>query len=127
MKHEEIKHAYQLLGREATLYDGMITCSTLFGKVICKLVWDMNNVVCTFGKHIFQSSKVHFADEFVKNINLLISHTIGIHAAFPDFNPFNLRLYNLPVQLIHMLHTPAFKAEIEGINTVITPFLKYLT
>lgn len=40
--HEGIGQAYQALGREATAYDGMITCSTLFGKTICKLVWDMN-------------------------------------------------------------------------------------
>ena len=42
MKHEEIRQAYQMLGQEATAYDGMITCSTFFGKTICKLVWDMN-------------------------------------------------------------------------------------
>lgn len=41
MAHEEIRQAYQMLGKEATAYDGMITCSTLFGKAICKLVWDM--------------------------------------------------------------------------------------
>lgn len=42
MAHEEIKQAYQMLGQEATTYDGMITCSTLLGKTISKLVWDMN-------------------------------------------------------------------------------------
>ncbi len=42
MAHEEIKEAYGLLGREATFYDGMITCSTIPGKAVCKLVWDMN-------------------------------------------------------------------------------------
>lgn len=42
MAHEEIRQAYQMLGREATAYDGMITCSTLFGKTICRLVWEMN-------------------------------------------------------------------------------------
>jgi len=42
MAHEEIRQAYQMLGQEATAYDGMITCSTFFGRTICKLVWDMN-------------------------------------------------------------------------------------
>lgn len=42
MAHEEIRQAYQALGKEATAYDGMITCSTLFGKAVCKLVWGMN-------------------------------------------------------------------------------------
>ncbi|QAT50208.1 class I SAM-dependent methyltransferase [Caproiciproducens sp. NJN-50] len=42
MAHEEIRQAYQILGREATAYDGMITCSTAFGRIVCKLVWDMD-------------------------------------------------------------------------------------
>lgn len=42
MAHEEVRQAYGILGKEANAYDGMITCSTLFGKTICKLVWDMN-------------------------------------------------------------------------------------
>lgn len=41
-RHAEIKNAYQYLGSEATFYDGMITCSTLPGKAVCKLVWNMN-------------------------------------------------------------------------------------
>mgnify|MGYP002474836622 FL=1 len=41
-RHEEIKNAYKRLGGEATFYDGMITCSTLSGKAVCKLVWNMN-------------------------------------------------------------------------------------
>ncbi len=41
-RHEEIKNAYKRLGREATFYDGMIICSTLPGKAVCKLVWNMN-------------------------------------------------------------------------------------
>ena len=41
-RHEEIKNAYKNLGGEATFYDGMITCSTLSGKAVCKLVWNMD-------------------------------------------------------------------------------------
>ena len=41
-KHDEIQNAYRALGKEATFYDGMITCSTLPGKAVCKLVWNMN-------------------------------------------------------------------------------------
>jgi len=40
--HEEIRRAYQMLGKEANAYDGMITCSTRFGKTVCRLVWDMD-------------------------------------------------------------------------------------
>lgn len=40
-RRDEIKNAYQYLGGEATFYDGMITCSTLPGKAVCRLVWGM--------------------------------------------------------------------------------------
>lgn len=40
-RHNEIKNAYRSLGKEATFYDGMITCSTLPGRVVCGLVWNM--------------------------------------------------------------------------------------
>lgn len=41
-RYEAIRNAYKDLGGEATFYDGMITCSTLPGKAVCKLVWNMN-------------------------------------------------------------------------------------
>ena len=41
-RHDEIKNAYKNLGGDATFYDGMITCSTLSGKAVCKLVWNMD-------------------------------------------------------------------------------------
>ena len=41
IRHNEIQNAYHSLGREAAFYDGMITCSTLPGRVVCALVWNM--------------------------------------------------------------------------------------
>lgn len=41
-RKQEIQNAYKTLGGEATFYDGMITCSTLPGKAVCALVWDMD-------------------------------------------------------------------------------------
>lgn len=41
-RHDEIKNAYKFLGKETTFYDGMITCSTIPGKAVCALVWNMN-------------------------------------------------------------------------------------
>ena len=43
-RHDEIKNAYKSLGGEATFYDGMITCSTLPGRAVCRLVWSMGGV-----------------------------------------------------------------------------------
>lgn len=41
-RHDVIGNVYRSLGREATFYDGMITCSTLPGKAVCGLVWNMD-------------------------------------------------------------------------------------
>lgn len=40
-RHNEIQNACRSLGKEAAFYDGMITCSTLPGRVVCGLVWNM--------------------------------------------------------------------------------------
>ena len=40
-RKEAIRSAYRLTGVN-NFYDGMITCSTLSGKAVCRLVWDMN-------------------------------------------------------------------------------------
>ena len=40
-RKEAIRGAYRLTGGN-NFYDGMITCSTLSGKAVCSLVWDMN-------------------------------------------------------------------------------------
>ena len=40
-RKEAIRSAYRLTGGN-NFYDGMITCSTLSGKEVCRLVWDMN-------------------------------------------------------------------------------------
>ena len=36
-----IKSAYNALGK-TSFYDEMITCSTIPGKAVCKLLWNMN-------------------------------------------------------------------------------------
>ena len=41
-RKEQIKYAYKLTGDGSSFYDGMITYSTLFGKAICRLVWNMD-------------------------------------------------------------------------------------
>ena len=40
-RKEVIRSAYRMTGGN-NFYDGMITCSTLSGKAVCRLVWDMN-------------------------------------------------------------------------------------
>lgn len=42
-RKQAIGSAYHLTGGN-NFYDGMITCSTLSGKSVCRLVWDMNKV-----------------------------------------------------------------------------------
>ena len=40
-RKEAIRGAYRMTGGN-NFYDGMITCTTLSGKAVCRLVWDMN-------------------------------------------------------------------------------------
>lgn len=40
-RKEVIRGAYRMTGGN-NFYDGMITCSTLSGKAVCRLVWAMN-------------------------------------------------------------------------------------
>ena len=41
-RKEQIRSAYKLTGSHANFYDGMMTYSTLPGKAICRLVWNMD-------------------------------------------------------------------------------------
>ena len=41
-RKEQIKNAYKLSGKNAGFYDGMMTYSTLSGKAICRIVWNMD-------------------------------------------------------------------------------------
>ncbi len=41
-RREEIRNAYKSLGGQTTFYDGMITCSTLAGKAVSRLIWNMD-------------------------------------------------------------------------------------
>ena len=43
-RKEAIRSAYRLTGGN-NFYDGMITCSTLSGKAVCRLVWAMKRQV----------------------------------------------------------------------------------
>ena len=44
-RKEAIRSAYRMTGGN-DFYDGMITCTTLSGKAVCRLVWDMNKAEC---------------------------------------------------------------------------------
>ena len=41
-RKERIRSAYKLTGGHANFYDGMMTYSTIPGKAICRLVWNMD-------------------------------------------------------------------------------------
>ena len=41
-RREQIRSAYRLTGGHAGFYDGMMTYSTLPGKAICRIVWNMD-------------------------------------------------------------------------------------
>ena len=41
-RKDQIRNAYRTTGGQASFYDGMMTYSTLLGKVICRVVWNMD-------------------------------------------------------------------------------------
>ena len=41
-RKEQIKGAYKMTGGHASFYDGMMTYSTLAGKLICRIIWNMD-------------------------------------------------------------------------------------
>ena len=49
-RKDQIKSAYKLTGGHASFYDGMMTYSTLPGKAICRIVWNMDGEKNLFGK-----------------------------------------------------------------------------
>lgn len=44
-RKDAIQNAYRLVGSNG-FYDGMITCSTVGGKAVCRAVWGMNKTEC---------------------------------------------------------------------------------
>ena len=42
-RKDQIQSAYRLTGSNASFYDGMITCSTIPGRIICGAVWNMGS------------------------------------------------------------------------------------
>lgn len=45
-RKEAIRSAYRLTAG-SSFYDGMPTCTTLSGKAVCRLAWDMNKAECS--------------------------------------------------------------------------------
>ena len=41
-RKDQIKSAYRVTGSNSNFYDGMMTYSTLTGKAVCRLVWNMD-------------------------------------------------------------------------------------
>ena len=44
-RKDAIRSTYRMTGSN-NFYDGMMTCSTLSGKAVCRLVWAMNRADC---------------------------------------------------------------------------------
>ena len=40
-RREQIRNAYKLSGDNSSFYDGMMTYSTVPGKAICRIIWNM--------------------------------------------------------------------------------------
>ena len=65
-RKEAIRGAYRMTGGNS-FYDGMITCSTLSVKAVCRLVWAMNKAECNdyLGKAMSGISE-HFSGKLLE-------------------------------------------------------------
>ncbi len=80
-RKEAIRSAYRLTGGN-NFYDGMITCSTLSGKAVCRLVWDMNKVENdAYLEKALSSIPEHFSG---KLLEVPVGHRHSDHAALQD-------------------------------------------
>ena len=52
-RKEEIQNAYQSVGSHTGFYDGMMTYGNFAGKLLCRLVWNMDR-----GKNLYYREKV---------------------------------------------------------------------
>ena len=52
-RKEEIQNAYQSVGNHTGFYDGMMTYGNLAGKILCRLVWNMDKE-----KNLYYRNKV---------------------------------------------------------------------
>ena len=81
-RKEAIRGAYRLTGSNS-FYDGMITCTTLSGKAVCRLVWDMNKADRLHLKNMaFQQGDVGALPYEDGTFDVVLSLN-GFHA-FPD-------------------------------------------
>ena len=88
-RKEAIRGAYRMTGGNS-FYDGMITCSTLSGKAVCRLVWAMNKAE-KFMRHgqsnvpdyMLSGSRGDFTG--VGDIHFFYSADEVLYGALPDF------------------------------------------
>ena len=65
-RKEAIRSAYRLTGSNS-FYDGMITCTTLSGKAVCRLVWDMDKAECdTYLEKALSGIPEHFSGRLLE-------------------------------------------------------------
>ena len=81
-RKEAIRGAYRMTGGNS-FYDGMITCSTLSGKAVCRLVWAMNKAEHLHLKNVtFRQGDVGALPYADDTFDIVLSLN-GFHA-FPD-------------------------------------------
>ncbi len=58
---QPISNSYRFLGHKSNFYDGMITCCTWSGKVMCKVVWNMDSAT---NAHYLQAALASVSKNF---------------------------------------------------------------
>lgn len=65
-RNRRIRSAYRLTGSNS-FYDGMITCSTFPGKLVCRIVWDMDAEDCAeYQNHAISGIPENFSGKLLE-------------------------------------------------------------
>ena len=83
-RKEVIRDAYRLTG-SGSFYDGMITCTTLSGKAVCRLVWDMDKAECdTYLEKALSAIPEHFSGRLLEVPVGTGVLTLPVYRTLPD-------------------------------------------
>jgi ubiquinone/menaquinone biosynthesis C-methylase UbiE len=112
-RKEQIKNAYKLAGSTASFYDGMMTYSTLPGKAICRVVWNMDGVKnLSYLEKALSGVPEHFAGKLLEVPVGTGVLTMPVYAELPDADITCLDYSE------NMMGSAKAKAAAMGINNV---------
>ncbi len=115
-RKRQIKDAYKLTGGHAGLYDGMMTCSTITGKAICQIVWNMD----TLKNHAYLEYALSGIPEVFRGKLLEVPVgtgvlTMPVYQSLPDAD---LTCLDYSAEMMHIAQERAERAGIRNVRFI---------